>query len=927
MKSQSTVLHVINHTHWDREWFVPFTITRSWIPTLIRNLNKVVEQNPSYDFLFDGQTEVIEDLEQADKSAYHIATRLIKEHKLEVGPYYCQVEMRNPGPESLIRNLRIGTDTVRALGGSTDFTAWDVDSFGHVSQSPQIHALFGIHDVYLWRGPDLLAPFFWWKGPDGTTMLAIDLFAGGYRNFYRVTSKDELAMPRLQHEVRKLRPFYKSGHIPVFDGFDLDKEPGDAATYFARRHQPRLEHGNIEVVNSSPLKFAETIRAEGEKLPTLKGELISGKYSSVFPGTLSARVYSKLVATFAEQLLYRYAEPLSLLLPADKYPEKLFEEQNKLVLQNLVHDVISGCSIDQVHDTAELRAHDLDRTLREQVSQTLETASAGLANGTYAFLPSTGVTDLSVEVKGRLFRVHGDGVSVAKLGDGQELQKVDREVDHFSWKNTHYSLKLESDGVVHLGKGQFGQLVTRTDDGDTYWDEPRDKAVPMKIKGRIKIAREAEGYTELQFTAVSAQPAHGATVLASLTLDQSASIRWRLELETSGTGFSVGLRHDYRRPQSRLNVGMQFDNVVRDFQDTGLMERELSPELGSLLTSSQRDLYQTFTFPFQSYISPTQNPGHIHLLAKGLRAYQTDQPGIVDLILSRPVEWVMRPGLHQYHSGDAGPKYLVPGARSERKTVIECALLVTEAGPEEIAFHQTVDQFINPPLLFQVSDSKGTSQGVQLFNEAAPISSLHQYRGTRLARLYNPTTAQATLTSQRTELQGDRQASASFQELTPKRIVSVQAQVPIHPANSATHPAVKLLNWPKYPAGPDHSQASAESLGRLKKLYTKLQSERDSLESIIEAYGTNAPNALMHRLYVVTRECMEAELSLQWNDLRASGKKPDKDYAYPLSRELRELAGEYNDMRIVRRMYDYIVGVDVEGLEEARPAEHTSAKA
>src|SRR6266404_1230377 len=181
MKRDNTVLHVINHTHWDREWFVPFTVTRRWIPRLIENLAKMVRTNPDYAFLFDAQTMVIEDLEAVDAKAYATAGRLIRNHNLQVGPYYAQIDMRMSGAESLIRNLRIGTAKAKTLGASTDFTAWCVDIFGHVSQSPQIHGLFGIRNVYLWRGPAELEPFFWWKGADGTTMLAVDLFAGGYR--------------------------------------------------------------------------------------------------------------------------------------------------------------------------------------------------------------------------------------------------------------------------------------------------------------------------------------------------------------------------------------------------------------------------------------------------------------------------------------------------------------------------------------------------------------------------------------------------------------------------------------------------------------------------------------------------------------------------------------------------------------------------
>ena len=58
----STTIHIINHTHWDREWFLTSVYTSQWIPNLIDRLGKLVEKTPHYKFLLDGQTLGIEDL-------------------------------------------------------------------------------------------------------------------------------------------------------------------------------------------------------------------------------------------------------------------------------------------------------------------------------------------------------------------------------------------------------------------------------------------------------------------------------------------------------------------------------------------------------------------------------------------------------------------------------------------------------------------------------------------------------------------------------------------------------------------------------------------------------------------------------------------------------------------------------------------------
>ena len=55
-------IHVISHTHWDREWFLTSVYTSRWIPGLIDKLEQLVAANSDHKFWLDGQTLVIEDL-------------------------------------------------------------------------------------------------------------------------------------------------------------------------------------------------------------------------------------------------------------------------------------------------------------------------------------------------------------------------------------------------------------------------------------------------------------------------------------------------------------------------------------------------------------------------------------------------------------------------------------------------------------------------------------------------------------------------------------------------------------------------------------------------------------------------------------------------------------------------------------------------
>ena len=653
-----------------------------------------------------------------------------------------------------------------------------------------------------------------------------------------------------------------------------------------------------------------------KQLPEMSGELISGKYSSVFPGVLSNRTYSKLAADHCERLLYRYAEPLCQFFPVEEYPEAKLEQQCRFILQNLVHDVISGCSIDQVHKIAENRAAEIDKTLRAEITNGLSRASSELKDGLYAYAPATGQTSLQMEREGKLYHVKSQGVGIVPVTEVTRLAEAHKEVETFTWKNSHYTATLKQDGTIAMNDGVFGQLAIRDEDGDTYWDEPRGSISKLTVDGPIYIEAITGTWAKVSFTASAHTSEQTITANVSTIFDDSPLLKWQVRLVTSGTGFSVLLRQNYKQTISELYVGMPFDNVQRPFTDTDLLGHELSPQLASVLNaSSQRDLDKTFTFPFHAYVSPVSNPKKVHIVAKGLRAYQTEEPGNIDLVLSRPVDWLMKPSLHKYHAGDAGPKYYVPDARSQREIDIECALLVSDKGPDTIAFHQVIDQYVNQPLLFRVTDSQGTKSELPLFDENVVITSIHQHRGKRLVRAYNPTLQSLALQASHTEVDQNGQALSKIEELPAKKIKTIAFDAPTSHVLHSKAPKVTAIEWLPYPVGPDRTYPDPAGMAKLELIRDKLQKSVDTIQKQISLYklSTDIPSSLEHRYYVTARECMEAKLSQFWNNSALKGLDP-----LFVDEKLYELATEYNDLRIMRRMYDYIVDIDSNGLPLAR---------
>jgi hypothetical protein len=197
-------VHLINHTHWDREWFLTSVYTSRWIPGLIERLEALVAANPDFCYFFDGQTLVIEDLLAVAPEYKGRAHRLVEKGHLLIGPYYCQPDWQITGGEALLRNLYYGVQDVTPPRRAGD-TGWLVDTFGHISQSPQMHRQAGIEQVYLWRGVPELEPYFHWQAPDGSDC-AGDLFAGRIPQPVRRDACARSGATRLERKSNALSP-------------------------------------------------------------------------------------------------------------------------------------------------------------------------------------------------------------------------------------------------------------------------------------------------------------------------------------------------------------------------------------------------------------------------------------------------------------------------------------------------------------------------------------------------------------------------------------------------------------------------------------------------------------------------------------------------------------------------------------------------
>jgi hypothetical protein len=348
-----TEVHLVSHTHWDREWYLTREQFRLRLVDLIDRVLEMLRADPAYAFFhLDGQTIVLDDYLEIRPEREADITSLVREGRLLVGPWYVMPDEFLVSGESLVRNLALGHRMARSVGGAMP-VGYLPDLFGHVGQMPQILRQFGLDNAILWRGFGGRDAEYWWEAPDGSRVLMLHLPQEGYCNATRVALAPALMVPRaaaaIGHEAARSR----FGVALLMNGVD-HVEPQDAVPELVRQ----LQALGYEARHSTLPAYVDRVRraiasTPAEALEVVHGELRDGEdYAPLLPGVLSARVYLKQANARVQRELERWAEPLSAFAwsGGTPYPQAALHYAWKTLLQNHPHDSICGCSIDAVHE-------------------------------------------------------------------------------------------------------------------------------------------------------------------------------------------------------------------------------------------------------------------------------------------------------------------------------------------------------------------------------------------------------------------------------------------------------------------------------------------------------------------------------------------------------------------------------------------------
>ncbi len=364
-KKNRKTAHIISHTHWDREWYLPYEKHHVRLIELMDTLLDTLEREPEYrSFFLDGQTIILEDYLQVRPDRKERLEKLIHEGRIHIGPWYILQDAFLTSSEANIRNLQIGHRDAGRYGKISKI-GYFPDTFGNIGQAPQIMRQADIGNAVFGRGvkptgfnntvadSDYESSFseLIWEGPDGSRVLGI-LFANWYSNGNEVPTDPAEARAYWERKLADAGKYASTGELLFMNGCDHQPIQTDLpeAIRVARELYP-----DTDFVHSNFADYLASVEsALSSELSVVRGELRSQRTDgwSTLVNTASARVYLKQMNERGQTLLEKVAEPLAAYASVAAglaYPHHLFTYAWKTLMQNHPHDSICGCSVDEVH--------------------------------------------------------------------------------------------------------------------------------------------------------------------------------------------------------------------------------------------------------------------------------------------------------------------------------------------------------------------------------------------------------------------------------------------------------------------------------------------------------------------------------------------------------------------------------------------------
>jgi len=494
---EKTKVHIIAHTHWDREWYLPYEAHHMRLVELFDALLELFEKDSEFhSFHLDGQTIGLDDYLEVRPEKRDLLKKYVENGKLKVGPFYILQDAFLTSSESNVRNALVGFSESKKWGNPVQI-GYFPDTFGNPGQIPQLMKQMGLDVAAYGRGVKptgakrsqsaqgmqgsvtggesteklderYSSPYseMYWKGADGTEILGV-LFANWYSNGNEIPVDKEAAKKFWDQKLEDAAQFASTRHLLMMNGCDHQPLQRDltAAIHVARELYP-----DIEFVHTDFDTYLAEVKAElPADLTTVEGELKSQETEGWYTlaNCASSRIYLKQWNTKVSRQLENIAEPLAAMAYEADYPHDTFNYAWKKYMQNHPHDSICGCSIDDVHEGMMTRfkdAYEVGKYLADEAAEKLakQIATSGFPQESKPFVvfntsgnKKTGTVEIELEIDRVPFSVAWPPVGYRTLKEKgfPNFKVVDSKGQDVTFEITDKVVKFKHD----LPKDKFRQ--------------------------------------------------------------------------------------------------------------------------------------------------------------------------------------------------------------------------------------------------------------------------------------------------------------------------------------------------------------------------------------------------------------------------------------------------------------------------------------
>ncbi|MBQ7624574.1 MAG: alpha-mannosidase [Clostridia bacterium] len=276
-------------------------------------------------------------IEKSDPAMFAEIQKRVREGRWSVaGGWYIQPDCNLPSGESFARHALISQRYFKEKFGVIAKTGYNVDSFGHNGNIPQMLKKSRMEN-YVFMRPmphekDLPASLFDWESADKSRVRA-----------YRIPFNYAIDVENFA-QFKKVAALADKHEMMAF--FGVGNHGGGATVELLSKMEKELGEG---YVYSTPDEYFEKVKSVS--VPVVCGDL---QYHA--KGCYSAQSEIKKNNTKAEKMLFE-AEAYSVLsekLMNTPYPEKELKRAWERALFNQFHDILGGCSIKEAYDDARM---------------------------------------------------------------------------------------------------------------------------------------------------------------------------------------------------------------------------------------------------------------------------------------------------------------------------------------------------------------------------------------------------------------------------------------------------------------------------------------------------------------------------------------------------------------------------------------------